>query len=69
MVLKQLDYIFPFVVFFYGVVMVVVLENPYLSRIGIERLKGQYTILTQHKGIAWFSFFVGGLWSLQNLFF
>lgn len=69
MALKQLDYIFPFIVFFYGVVMVIVLEIPYFSKLGMERLTHQYTILTQHKGIAWLSFFIGGLWSLQNLFF
>lgn len=64
---QKLDYIFPFVVFSYGLLMVLVLENPYLIRIGQERLGEVYNNLAKHKSLGWVCFFVGGLWSAQNI--
>ena len=62
-----LDHIFPFIVFFYGLLVLIVLEVPLfveaqkgLSNFFVDRLKA-------HKPLAWICFFVGGLWSLQNL--
>lgn len=62
MSLEKLDFIFPFVVFFYGFFVLVVYEIFYKSRyshwlIGIR----------SRIGFAWLCFFVGGLWSVQNL--
>lgn len=64
---EKLDFIFPFVVFFYGLLMVAVLENPYLVRIGQERMGQAFQNLARHKSLGWVCFFVGGLWSAQNM--
>lgn len=66
---QKLDFIFPFVVFFYGLLMVFVLENPVLARIGQERMGAAYANLTRHKNLAWVCFFVGGLWAAQNVWY
>lgn len=64
---SELDFYFPFVVFFYGFLVVLVLETPALARLGKERMSPAWEGLSQRKGLAWVSFFIGGLWSLQNL--
>ncbi|MFP5518293.1 MAG: hypothetical protein ACLGGX_00185 [Bdellovibrionia bacterium] len=64
---EKIDYIFPFVVFFYGFLVVVVLESPALARLGQERMSDAFQQLNKHKKLAWICFFVGGLWSLQNI--
>lgn len=65
----QLDFYFPFFVFFYGFLVVLVQETPALARLGEERLGSAWQGLAQRRGLAWICFFVGGLWSLQNLWF
>lgn len=67
MTVQQLDFLFPFIVFFYGFFVVVVLETPALARLGREKMAIAYEGLSRRRGLAWISFFVGGLWSLQNL--
>lgn len=67
MTMIQVDYIFPFVVFFYGIIMVFVLENKFLSKLATERMPQQKMTMQSHKGLAWVCLFVGGLWSLQNV--
>lgn len=67
--LATLDYIFPFFVFCYGIVMIFVLENKTLDKLARERFPDGGATLRSHKGIAYISLFVGGLWSLQNLLF
>lgn len=64
---EKLDFIFPFIVFFYGLLMVLVLENSALVRLGEERLGHLYYSLARHKSLGWVCFFVGGLWSAQNV--
>jgi hypothetical protein len=64
---EKLDFIFPFFVFCYGLLVVLVLENPVLVKIGEERLGSAFQQLSRHKGLAWVCFFVGGLWSVQNI--
>ena len=64
---EKLDFIFPFVVFFYGLLVVLVLENPVLVRLGQERLGSAFENMRQHRGLAWVCFFAGGLWSVQNI--
>ena len=66
---EKLDFIFPFVVFSYGLLLVLVLENPVLVRIGQERMGTAFQQLSRHKGLAWVCFFVGGLWSMQNVWY
>ncbi len=66
---EKLDFYFPFVVFFYGFLTVLVVETPALASLAQQRLSQQWAGLTQRRGLAWTSFFLGGLWSLQNLWF
>ncbi|WP_172795346.1 hypothetical protein [Bdellovibrio bacteriovorus] len=49
--------------------MVFVLENPYLARVGQERMGEMYQNLARHKSLGWVCFFVGGLWSAQNVWY
>ena len=67
--LTKLDFYFPFVVFFYGLVMCFVLEIPYFVALAKKEMPAQYETFLRHRKIAFVSFFVGGLWSLQNIWF
>jgi hypothetical protein len=66
---QKLDFIFPFIVFFYGLVTVFVLEVPFLARLGHEKMNLAYTNLTKHKNLAWVCFFTGGIWAAQNVWY
>ena len=68
MSLKTLDFIFPFIVFFYGLILLVMLETRFFQQLGHSRLHQAYQQLVVHRPLAWVCFFIGGLWSLQNLF-
>jgi len=65
----KLDFFFPFFVFFYGILVVFVLEAGVLKKLGLAQMPFQYAQLGAHKSLAWLCFWVGGLWSLQNLIF
>ncbi len=67
--LLKLDFYFPFVVFFCGLVTSLVLEIPALIAIARKEMPSHYANLIAHQKIAWISLFVGGIWSLQNLWF
>ncbi|MEK2689588.1 hypothetical protein [Bdellovibrio sp. GT3] len=64
---QKLDFIFPFVVFFYGLLMVLVLENRALVKLGEERMGQAFQNMVKHKNLGWICFFVGGLWAAQNV--
>ncbi len=64
-----LDFYFPFLVFFYGLVINFVLEIPYLVQLARKQMPSQFATLESHRKIALFSLYAGGLWSLQNLWF
>lgn len=66
---SKLDFYFPFFVFFYGLVVVFILENKYFTELAKNRMPNQYVQFLQHQKIAWFSVYAGGLWSIQNLWF
>jgi len=66
---EKLDYIFPFIVFLYGLLIVIVVETPAFVRIGQARLGSFYDNLLRHKSLGWVCFFVGGLWSAQNVWY
>ena len=66
---SQVDYIFPFIVLSYGILMVFVLENKTLDKLATEKMPEFKVTMQSHKSMAWISLFVGGLWSLQNLWF
>ena len=66
---QKLDFYFPFVVFFYGFLILFVIETPWFQK-NLESVGGElWRRITQRRELAWVSFFAGGLWSLQNLFF
>ena len=67
--LFKLDFYFPFFVFFYGLVMFIVLEIPYFVALAKKEMPYQYETFLKHRKIAAISFYVGGLWSLQNIWF
>jgi hypothetical protein len=69
MTLESLDFFFPFIVFFYGILMVFVLENQTLDKLATERMPALAPTLRGHRQLAWICLFVGGLWSLQNIWF
>jgi hypothetical protein len=70
MTYKEIDFIFPFFVFFYGVMMTLVLNSPFLLQMAekygphpaFERFKS-------HRLLGVICLIVGSLWSLQNLWF
>jgi hypothetical protein len=64
---QKLDFIFPFIVFLYGLIVVFVLETPFLVKIGQEKMGTAFQNLARHKSLAWICFFVGGLWAAQNI--
>ncbi len=65
--IAKIDFYFPFLVFFYGLVMMIVLEVPYLLALAKKEMPVQYAQFEKHRNIAVLSFYVGGLWSLQNI--
>ena len=67
--LLKLDFYFPFIVFFYGLVITFILEIPTLVAIARKRMPSHYANFIAHQKIAWVSLCVGGIWSLQNLWF
>ena len=66
---STIDFYFPFLVFFYGLVINFVLEIPYLVQLARKEMPSQYATFEKHRKIAVFSLYAGGLWSLQNLWF
>lgn len=66
---ETLDYIFPYIVFSYGIVMIFVLENKALDKLSRQRLPVLGATLRSHRTLAYTCLFVGGLWSVQNLLF
>lgn len=67
--ITKLDYFFPFLVFFYGLVMLFVLEIPFFVALAKKRMPAQHLAFERHRNIATVSLIVGGLWSLQNIWF
>ncbi len=65
--IKELDFYFPFFIFFYGLLMMIVLEVPHLVALAKKEMPAQYSLFEKHRKIALFSFYFGGLWSLQNI--
>ena len=69
MLAQKLDYLFPFVVFSYGILVVFVTELTPLVRQAETKGWVWTQSLRQHTALAWMCFWVGGLWTLQNLLF
>ncbi len=70
MTYKELDFYFPFLVLFYGALMTFVLNSPKLMRLAEERFTAELlTQMQMHRTLGLLCLIVGGLWSLQNLWF
>ena len=67
--ISMLDFYFPFIVFFYGLALNFVLEIPRLMALAQRKMPSQYATFEKHRKIAILSLYVGGAWSLQNLWF
>lgn len=67
--ITKLDYYFPFFVLFYGLVVLFVLEIPHLVALAKKEMPNQLLAFEKHRKLALISTVVGGLWSLQNLWF
>lgn len=63
---ETLDFITMWLAFIYGAVLFFVLEVPFLKK--LENTHAQYfLILRQHRPIALFCLWFGGLWILQDV--
>ena len=64
---QELDFMFPFFVFFYGFLILVVLEA--LPSLVTARISSHplFARIEKRKPLAWMCFFLGGMWSLQNI--
>lgn len=70
MTYKELDLIFPYVVFGYGLLMTLILNSEFLLKLAEERLPRQlYNNFMGHRVLGLVCLFVGSLWSLQNLWY
>jgi hypothetical protein len=68
MTYKELDFIFPFVVLAYGVLMTFVLNSPQLMRIAEERFPTSLVQqMNMHRILGIICLVTGSLWSLQNI--
>ena len=65
---RELDFIFPFVIFTYGVVMSFVLNTPKLMTIAEERLSPElFQQFKTRRTLGLVSLIVGGLWAIQTM--
>lgn len=68
MTYEKLDFIFPFFVLAYGVMMTVVMTHPTLVRLSEERMpEPVHRQLKAHRFLGFICLLIGSLWSLQNL--
>lgn len=67
--LLKIDFYFPFFVFFYGLVLTFILENPFFVKLAKERMPDSLYQFEKHRSLALLSLVLGGVWSLQNLWF
>lgn len=67
---QEIDLIFPFVVFAYGIIMTFTLHNKFLMDLAHKKLPTQVqSLFTQHRVMGLVCFYVGGLWTLQNVWY
>ncbi len=67
--IATLDFYFPFIIFFYGLVLHLMLETPQLVALAQKKMPSQYATFQKHRPIAVLALYAGGLWSLQNIWF
>lgn len=70
MIPSQLDAIFPFILFFYGALLTIVLHQKHLVNLAEKRMP--HSVIEQmksHRVLALISLILGFFWSLQGLWF
>jgi hypothetical protein len=60
--INQIDFYFPFFVFFYGLVLT-------FLKLAQKEMPVFHAQFEKHRKLAIISLYVGGLWSLQNMWF
>lgn len=69
--MSQLDFYFPFFVFFYGILMIFMVDNPSFLRLQRQfqgTLMGdRFSALQRNAKFIWFLVVFSGLWAAQNL--
>lgn len=70
MTYKELDMMFPFVVFGYGFIMTIILNSEFFLKLAEERLpRNLYLNFVGHRYLGLLCLIVGSLWSLQNIWY
>ena len=65
----ELDFFFPFIVFFYGIVMITVTSLPIFHKLAHEKMSADMVErFYGHRLLGWVCGFVGALWLLQRAF-
>lgn len=66
--IQDIDFYFPFIVLFYGVIMSIVTSLPALRKLAEENLQSDMVAqLYSHRILGLICCTVGGLWTLQRL--
>lgn len=65
---EMIDFYLPFIIFAYGCILILLLEVPPVLLFAKEKMPHYHEQFLKHKPIGLIAFFVGGLWSAQNLF-
>jgi hypothetical protein len=63
MAMSQLDFYFPFLMFFYGILMIFMMDNPAFLRLH----SGIFGQVRREAKFLWFVVVFSGLWAAQNL--
>lgn len=70
MTYQTLDQIFPYFVFGYGFIMTFILNSNFFMKLAEERLPQQLNVqFKSHRILGAICLVIGGLWSLQNLWY
>ncbi len=65
--MSQLDFYFPFLMFFYGILMIFVMDNPVFLRLHHSFTGGVFGQARREAKFLWVLVIVSGFWALQNL--
>lgn len=66
--MSQLDFYFPFIMFFYGILMIFVMDNPVFVRLQSQFSGGAFGHVRRKAKFIWTLVIFSGLWAAQNLF-
>lgn len=67
--IEKIDFYFPFLIFAYGCLLILLTEIPQVLSFAKAKMPAYHQEFIKHRTVALVAFFVGGLWSAQNLLF